>query len=263
MTVRRVLLAWSSGKDGAWTLHHLRRQALLRNPTEVEVVGLLTTVDQADGRVAMHATRRELVEAQAEAAGLPLSPVSLPWPCPNVEYERRMTAALERAREEEGVTHVAFGDLYLEEIRDYRIGLLKGTGIEPLFPLWCSPAETPALARRMIDGGLSAVVTCVDPERLGESYLGRRFDQALLADLPPEVDPCAERGEFHTVCFGGPMFDREIEVEVGERFTCDRFAFADLRLRRAVDESAPLAAAPEEGYDSGQHGRSEPREGTG
>ncbi len=216
----RVLLSWSSGKDSAWTLHVLRQQ-------DVQVVGLLTTFNEAAGRVAMHAVRRTLVEAQAAATDLPLRQVPLPWPCSDAAYEQRMRAAIVRAREE-GITHMAFGDLFLQDIRDYRIRQLAATGIEPLFPLWCSPADTPDLARRMLDHGLRAVLTCVDPRQLPESFVGRPYDPALLGDLPPGVDPCGERGEFHTFCFGGPMFTAEIPVQVGEAVTRDGFCFADL-----------------------------------
>jgi uncharacterized protein (TIGR00290 family) len=218
---RRVLLSWSSGKDSAWTLHLLRRQP------DVEVVGLLTTFNEAADRVAMHAVRRALVEAQAEAAGLPLWPVPLPWPCSNADYEQRMGTVLARARAE-GVTHTAFGDLFLEEIRDYRIRQLAGSGVEPLFPLWGSPADTPGLAHQMLDGGLHAVLTCVDPKQLPEAFAGRPFDTALLAELSPGVDPCGERGEFHTFCTGGPMFARAIAVQVGETVCRDGFCFTDL-----------------------------------
>ena len=218
---RRVLISWSSGKDCAWTLHVLRQQP------DVEVVGLLTSFNEAADRVAMHAVRRSLVEAQAAALGLPLWPVSLPWPCSNVVYEERMSAAIARAREA-GVTHMAFGDLFLEDVRQYRIGQLSGTGIEPLFPLWGSAADTPALARRMLAAGLRAVLTCVDPKQLAESFVGRWYDAALLAELPPEVDPCGERGEFHTFCTGGPMFAAEIAVRVGEISCHDGFCFADV-----------------------------------
>ena len=224
----RVLLSWSSGKDSAWTLHVLRQQ-------DVDVVGLLTTFNEAAGRVAMHAVRRTLVEAQATAAGLPLWQVPLPWPCSNATYEQRMLAVIARAREE-GITHVAFGDLFLQDIRDYRVRQLAATGIEPLFPLWCSPADTPDLARRMLGGGLRAVLTCADPRQLPEAFVGRPYDTALLADLPPGVDPCGERGEFHTFCFGGPMFTTEIAVQVGETVSRDGFCFVDL-LPRAVSGS--------------------------
>ena len=218
--MHRVLLSWSSGKDSAWTLHVLRQQ-------DVDVVGLLTTFNEAAGRVSMHAVREALVEAQADAAGLPLWPVNLPWPCSNDDYERRMRAVVARAREE-GITHMAFGDLFLEDIRDYRIRQLSGTGIEPVFPLWCSPAETAGLARQFLDGGVRAVLTCVDPRQLPGSFVGRSYDADLLADLPAGVDPCGERGEFHTFCFAGPMFVSEIGVRVGEPVSRDGFCFIDL-----------------------------------
>jgi uncharacterized protein (TIGR00290 family) len=218
---RRVLVSWSSGKDSAWTLHVLRQRA------DVDAVGLLTTFNEAADRVAMHAVRRAVVEAQAVAAGLPLWPVSLPWPCSNEEYERRMASAIGRAREE-GITHVAFGDLFLEDVRDYRIRQLAGSGVEPLFPLWGSAADTPDLARRMLSGGLRAVLTCVDPRQLAEAFVGRRYDAALLADLPPGVDPCGERGEFHTCCLAGPMFAGAIAVQAGDIVRRDGFCFADL-----------------------------------
>jgi diphthamide synthase (EF-2-diphthine--ammonia ligase) len=221
MIPRRVLLSWSSGKDSAWTLHVLRQRP------DVEVVGLLTTFNEAVDRVAIHAVPRALVEAQAVAAGLPLWPVPLPWPCSNAEYERRMSAVIGRTREE-GITHLAFGDLFLEDVRDYRIHQLSGTGVEPLFPLWGSAADTPDLARRMLNGGLRAVLTCVDPRQLPERFAGRPYNAALLADLPPGVDPCGERGEFHTCCFAGPMFSVEIAVQIGEIVCRDGFCFADL-----------------------------------
>jgi uncharacterized protein (TIGR00290 family) len=219
--VKRVLLSWSSGKDSAWTLH------LLRQDPDIEVVGLLTTFNESADRVAMHAVRRELVLAQAESAALPLWPVELPWPCSNEVYEERMGAAVATAREQ-GITHFAFGDLFLEDVRAYRISRLAGTGIEPLFPLWGSAEETPTLARRMIAAGLRAVLTCVDPRQLDPTFVGREYDASLLADLPPTVDPCGERGEFHTFCYAGPMFRDVIPVEVGERVCKDGFWFADV-----------------------------------
>jgi uncharacterized protein (TIGR00290 family) len=221
MSSRRVLLSWSSGKDSAWTLHLLRQQPGL------EIAGLLTTFNEDAGRVAMHAVRQVLVEAQAAAAGLPLWPVPLPFPCSNAEYEARMRAVIDRARDEK-ITHVAFGDLFLADVRDYRIRMLADTGIEPLFPLWGTPDDTPALARRMLADGLRAVITCVDPKQLSERFAGRFYDAALLAELPAAVDPCGERGEFHTFCFAGPMFANEIDVRVGESLTRDGFRFNDL-----------------------------------
>lgn len=221
MTLTRVLLSWSSGKDSAWALHRLRQTP------QVEVVGLLTTFNEAADRVAMHAVRRNLVEAQAAAAKLPLWSVPLPFPCSNAEYEERMRAVVTHARQQ-GVTHIAFGDLFLEDVRAYRVSLLAGSGIEPLFPLWCSPADTPALARTMLHSGLRAVLTCVDPKQIAERFIGRAYDEALLAELPPTVDPCGERGEFHTFCFAGPMFDHAIAVELGQTLFRDGFYFADV-----------------------------------
>jgi uncharacterized protein (TIGR00290 family) len=218
---RRVLLSWSSGKDSAWTLH------LLRQEPDVQVVGMLTTFNETADRVAMHAVRRTLVEAQASATGLPLWPVSLPWPCSNDVYEQRMRTIVDRAWNN-SITHIAYGDLFLEDIRDYRIRQLSGTGIEPLFPLWMTPAETPSLARRMLNAGLRAVLTCVDPKQLAKSFAGKQYDATLLAELPPGVDPCGERGEFHTFCLGGPMFAFEIPIQIGATVCRDGFCFTDL-----------------------------------
>ena len=221
MTARRVWLAWSSGKDCAWALHVLRQQP------DVEVVGLLTTVNEAADRVAMHAVRRTLLETQASAVGLPLRLVYLPWPCSNEEYECRMSEVVVQAREA-GVTHMAFGDLMLEDIRTYRIRQLSGTSIDPLFPLWKPAGGTAALAKQMIQSGVKAVLTCVDPKQLSESFIGRSYDDILLSELPATVDPCGEHGEFHTFCFDGPMFTHAIPVQVGEIVTRDGFCFADV-----------------------------------
>jgi uncharacterized protein (TIGR00290 family) len=218
----KILLSWSSGKDSAWALQVLRQQA------DVEVVGLLTTFNEEADRVAMHAVRRELVEAQAAATGLPLIPVMLPYPCPNEVYENRMRAAIAEARAK-GVTHIAFGDLFLEDIREYRVRLLDGTGVEPLFPIWTSAEDTPDLARQMLNAGLRAVLTCVDPKQLDKKFVGRQYDEKLLAELPPGVDPCGERGEFHTFCYRCPEFRSDILVTVGDVAEREGFWFADLR----------------------------------
>jgi uncharacterized protein (TIGR00290 family) len=218
-----VLLSWSSGKDGAWALHALRARP------ELELVGLLTTVTESFERVAMHGVHRRLLAAQAEAVGLPLFEVSLPYPCSNAVYEARMREALERAKAA-GVERIAFGDLYLEDIRAYREEKLRGTGIEPLFPLWTTPDATPALARRMLASGLRAVLVCVDPKRLPASFAGRVFDAALLDELPRDVDPCGERGEFHTFCCAGPMFRAPLAVRATGVVERDGFCFADLAL---------------------------------
>ena len=215
----KALLSWSSGKDSAWTLHVLRRER------RVDVVGLLTTVNESYGRVAMHAVRLDLLAAQARAAGLPLWPVPIPSACSNDEYEAAMAQAMDRARDQ-GITIVAYGDLFLEDIRRYREDHLAPTGIAPLFPLWGLPTD--ALARDMVRAGLRARLTCVDPRHLAPSFAGREFDAGLLAELPAGVDPCGERGEFHTFACAGPMFAHPIPVQVGDVVERDGFVFADL-----------------------------------
>jgi uncharacterized protein (TIGR00290 family) len=224
----RALIAWSSGKDSAWTLQ------VLRQGGKVDVVGLLTTFNEAFDRVAMHAVRRRLVEAQAQAAGLPLIDVSLPWPCSNAAYEEAMSRVLAEARAQLKITHVAFGDLFLEDVRQYRESRMQGTGLTPMFPLWGRP--TRALAREMVSAGLKARLTCVDSKQLSPSYAGRMFDEALLDELPDEVDPCGERGEFHTFTCAGPMFTHSIPVSLGEIVTRDGFVFADLLPATSVSD---------------------------
>ena len=216
---KRVMLSWSSGKDAAWALHVLRRDP------EVELAGLFTTVNRAFDRVAMHGVRRALLEAQAAATGLPLHVIALPWPCPNDAYEQAMAGFVAQAQAR-GVTHFAFGDLHLEDIRRYREEKLAATGIAPLFPLWGLP--TRALARQMVAGGLRAVIACVDPKQAPSSWAGRRFDAAFLDALPEAVDACGERGEFHTFACAGPMFERPVEVAVGGIVERDGFVYADL-----------------------------------
>ena len=215
----KAWLAWSSGKDSAWALHMIRKNG------EFDVVALLTTINRTHQRVAMHAVREALLEMQAAAAGLPLVKVPIPSPCPNETYEEAMSHAMARAREEE-VRHVVFGDLFLEDIRAYREKHLAACGITPVFPLWRK--DTRRLAEEMLDGGLSAYLTCVDPRKLDRKFAGRRFDADLLRDLPPAIDPCGENGEFHTFANAGPMFAREIPVSVGEIVERDGFVFADL-----------------------------------
>lgn len=199
---------------------------LLRQQYGDAVAGLLTTTNEAFDRVAMHAVRRELLEAQADAAGLPLRVVPLPWPCSNAEYEARMAAAVTEFVAQ-GITHVAFGDLFLEDVRRYREERLVGTGLTPLFPLW-KTGSTATLARSMIAGGLEARITCVDPAALDASFAGRAFDAALLEALPAGVDPCGENGEFHSFACAGPMFRHPIRVSVGDVLQRDGFVFADL-----------------------------------
>lgn len=219
--MKRVLLSWSSGKDSAWSLHSLRRDPA------IEVVGLLTTINSAFDRVAMHSTRRSVLEAQAGAAQLPLWTIPLPWPCSNEIYEERMREACNRAISER-VDAIAFGDLFLADIRAYREKQLAPTGLEPLFPLWEIPTDQ--LARKMIAGGLRARLTCVDPRHLPASFAGRDFDSTLLADLPASVDPCGERGEFHTCVYDGPMFTAPIPLASGEVVERDGFVFADFTI---------------------------------
>ena len=219
MTRPKALLSWSSGKDAAWALQ------VLRLVGDVEVVGLLTTTNAAFERVAMHGVREALLEAQAQAAGLPLWKVPLPWPCSNEAYESRMADVCARAVAQ-GIEAMAFGDLFLEDVRDYRIQKLAGTGLRPLFPIW-NP-DTATLARDMIQGGLKATLACVDPRALDAAFAGRAFDAALLAELPPAVDPCGERGEFHTFAWDGPMFRHPVSIRRGEVVERDGFVFADL-----------------------------------
>ncbi len=216
---RKVLLSWSSGKDSAWALQVLRRDPAL------EVVGLLTTLNATHDRVAMHAVRRELLQRQAEAVGLPLCTVELPWPCSNADYERLVATDLEDARRA-GIEAVAFGDLFLADVRAYRERQLEGTGLTPLFPLWGRP--TGELAREMIAGGVRARLTCVDPRKLPASLAGRAYDETLLQELPEGVDPCGENGEFHTFVTGGPGFERPVQVTPGEVVEREGFVFADL-----------------------------------
>jgi len=189
------------------------------------VVALLTTFNSQADRVAMHAVRRTLVETQAERTGLPLWPVDLPWPCSNAEYEDRMRAVCLRAIAE-GITAMAFGDLFLQDIRDYRIRQLQGSGIEPLFPVWMVP--TGDLASEMIASGVKAKVTCVDPSKLEKSLAGRDFDRSFLDALPEGIDPCGENGEFHTFVYASPAFSRPIGVQAGEVVERDGFVFADV-----------------------------------
>jgi uncharacterized protein (TIGR00290 family) len=215
-----VLLAWSSGKDSAYTLHVLRTTR-----ADVEVVGLLTTVNQAYDRVAMHAVRLALLEAQAAAAGVPLFVASIPSPCPNEVYEQAMAEAL-AAAQARGVRGVAFGDLFLEDVRRYREERMRATGLELLFPLWGRP--TRPLAQEMIASGLKARLTCVDPRKLDRSFAGREFGSELLGDLPAGVDPCGENGEFHSFAWDGPMFRHPVPVRGGEVVEREGFVFADL-----------------------------------
>ena len=215
----KVLLSWSSGKDSAWALH------LLNQAHPGCVGGLLTTVNEAVDRVAMHGVCRDVLEAQAASAGVPLRVVAIPHPCSNEIYEARMREAIATAVSE-GFTHAAFGDLFLEDVRRYREDRLAGSGLLPLFPVWGIP--TPALAVQMLDGGLRARLACVDTRVVDASFAGREWDRALLRELPAGIDPCGENGEFHTCVYAGPMFAQPLALELGERVTRDPFTWADL-----------------------------------
>ncbi len=217
--MRRTILSWSSGKDSAWTLHTLRQGGAH------DVVALLTTFTRDYNRVSMHAVRRELVEAQARAAGVDLWPVEIPAICTNADYENAMHIAAHRAVAA-GIQCIAFGDLFLRDIREYRELKLAGSGLEPTFPLWERP--TRQLANEMIAAGLRARLTCIDPRVMPRSLAGSEFDRAFLAALPPDVDPCGERGEFHTFAHAGPMFTNDIAIVSGDTVERDGFIFTDV-----------------------------------
>jgi len=227
----KILLSWSSGKDSAWALHVLRRDGA--GP----VAGLLTSINEVAGRVSMHGVREEILHAQAAAAGLPVQVIRLPWPCTNEIYEARMAEAV-AAAVADGYTHVAFGDLFLEDVRAYREARLAGTGLTPLFPLWGRP--TPVLAREMIAGGLRAKIATLNPAVLPRDFSGADFDEALLARLPAAVDPCGERGEFHTCVMAGPMFSAPLTLTCGEVVDREGFVYRDLQLqaRTAAPETS-------------------------
>lgn len=221
----KTLVSWSSGKDSAWMVHVLRQRG------DVRIAGLLTTINESARRVAMHAVRVDVVQAQAGALGLPLWMIPIPSPCPNEVYEQAMGEAVARAAGE-GFTHVAFGDLFLEDVRRYREERLAGTGLTPLFPLFGS--DTATLAHTMIAGGLRARITCLNPKVIDRGFAGREFDAALLAELSPAIDPCGERGEFHTCAYAGPMFSHELPIETGVTVERDGFVFTDLVMSNRV-----------------------------
>ena len=219
MAMPKAYVSWSSGKDSAFALQVARQSGL------AEIVGVLVTVNQVYERVAMHGVRESLLDRQITALGIPAIKVPLPSPCSNHIYEERMEAACARMKGQ-GVDQVVFGDLFLEDIRAYREEKLRAVGMTPIFPLW--GRDTGALAREMIRQGLLPYITCLDPRRLDRRFAGRRFEESLLRDLPAEVDPCGENGEFHTVVLDGPMFATPIAATVGETVERDGFVFTDV-----------------------------------
>jgi uncharacterized protein (TIGR00290 family) len=230
---KKALVSWSSGKDSAWTLQ------VLRQSNEYEIVGLLTTINSSFDRVAMHGVRRELVEAQADAAGLPLWTVPLPWPCSNPEYEDAMRAACAKAIDA-GIEAVAFGDLFLEDVRQYREDRMRGIGLTPVFPVW--KLDTRQLIRDMWAGGVRSRIVCLDPRKIPASFAGRDLNAKLVDEFPPGIDPCGENGEFHTFVYDGPMFMHGIPVQNGETVTRDGFVFTDLLMSEPAEVVADSVA---------------------
>lgn len=216
---RKTLLSWSSGKDSAWALHVLQQEP------SIDVVGLFCTVNKEFNRVAMHAVRVELLQQQAKGVDLPLHIIQIPHPCSNGEYGDAMTSFIDEA-EKENIKCFAFGDLFLEDVRRYREDHLKGTGITPIFPIWGIP--TKKLSRKMVNSGLKAMITCIDPKYLTIEFIGREYNESFLDDIPVGVDPCGENGEFHSFAFDGPMFQNPIEISLAEIVHRDGFVFADI-----------------------------------
>jgi uncharacterized protein (TIGR00290 family) len=239
--MKRTWLWWSSGKDSAWALH------VLRQGQEFNIHSLVTTVTETFDRVSMHAVRTELLRHQAAAAGLPLQIIQIPHGCSNSQYERAVTNLLDQAVHE-GVQFMAFGDLFLQDVREYREQLLAGTGISPLFPLW--RVDTSQLSQSMVRGGLRAYITCVDPRHLSKEFAGREYDASFLDELPKSVDPCGENGEFHTFAFDGPMFSGPINIKLGEIVEREGFVFADL-----YPDSIQQGAAPDRYFAALHSGR--------
>ncbi|RRS30071.1 MAG: ATP-binding domain-containing protein [Epsilonproteobacteria bacterium (ex Lamellibrachia satsuma)] len=216
---RKTLMSWSSGKDSAWALHKLQQ-----NP-EIDLVGLFCTVNEEFCRVTMHGVRVELIKKQALSIGLPLEIIEIPHPCSNAEYEKIMGQFVERAKSN-NIEYFAFGDLFLEDVRNYREEKLKGSGIKPIFPVWGIPTDK--LLRQMISSGLRTVITCINPKQISKEFVGKELDENFLCSLPKNVDPCGENGEFHSFVFDGPMFKEKIEISVGDIVHRDNFVFADV-----------------------------------
>ncbi len=220
---RKALMSWSSGKDSAWALHKLQQ-----NP-EIDLVGLFCTVNKEFDRVAMHGVRVELLQKQAKSIGLPLEIIEIPYPCSNELYEEIMALFVEKAKKA-NIEHFAFGDLFLEDVRNYREEKLNGTGITPIFPIWGIPTDK--LSKEMIGSGLRAVITCIDPKQIPKELIGREYNESFLNDIPDGVDPCGEKGEFHSFVFDGPMFKKHMEISVGNVVQRDGFVFVDVAEKR-------------------------------
>lgn len=225
-TPKRTLISWSTGKDSAWTYHRLQADPAY------EVVGLVCTINDEAKRTAMHAIRLDLLKAQADALGLPLEIIPLPYPCSNQDYEAIMSAFIKRAEAME-IEHIAFGDLYLADIRAYREKQMAHCSISPIFPLWNTPTDQ--LALDIVESGTQAIVTCVDPQQMPSDFAGREYNATFLADLPASVDPCGENGEFHTFVFAGPMLPKPINISVGETIGRDGFIFTDVLCDQCHD----------------------------
>lgn len=219
---KRTLLAWSSGKDSAWALR------MLQSSPDVEIAGLFSTVNRDFRRVSMHSVREEILLLQAESVDLPIHIIQIPHLCSSSEYDNAM-AEFVRQSKADGIECMAFGDLFLENIRKYREERLENTGISPLFPLWGTP--TAVLSREIANSGMRAVVTCVDTRSLSAEYAGREYDNSFLDDLPENVDPCGENGEFHSFVYDGPVFEKPMDIRVGEKVGRDGFVFADILIR--------------------------------
>jgi uncharacterized protein (TIGR00290 family) len=220
-----ILFCWSGGKDSAMALH-----TLLRRP-DIRIAALLTTVTETYDRISMHGVRRELLVQQAQSIGLPLHEVSIPPQCVNPVYEARMEEAL-RVHYDAGVRTVAFGDIFLEDLRAYREKNLARIGMTALFPIW--KRDTRELIREFHENGFRALAACVDPKVLDRSFAGRELDDAFFRDLPVGIDPCGENGEFHTFVFDGPIFSNPIPVRAGEVLERDSFIYCDLLPPTAV-----------------------------
>ncbi|RMF95412.1 MAG: adenine nucleotide alpha hydrolase [Candidatus Schekmanbacteria bacterium] len=219
---RRTLLSWSSGKDSAWALYKLQQDP------EIDLVGIFSTVNKKFNRIAMHGVKVELLYLQAECIGLPLQLIEIPYPCSNEEYEEKMARFVEKSKQNK-IDCFAFGDLFLEDIRKYREEKLKGTGIAPIFPIWGIPTDK--LSEEMINKGLKAVITCVDPKQISETFIGRSYDKSFLNNIPKDIDPCGENGEFHSFAYGGPMFEKDMKISVGKIVRRDGFVFVDVSAK--------------------------------